>query len=56
MYAFYLLVNGKRHDMRWYGKPTEAVFSLPATEGKLEVVGFAKDTFGEKLVVKVAVD
>ncbi|MGK8436046.1 DUF6270 domain-containing protein [Ectopseudomonas hydrolytica] len=56
MYAFYLLVNGKRHDMRWYGKSSEAVFNLPAIEGKLEVVGFAKDTFGEKLVIKVAVD
>lgn len=56
MYAFYLLVGGKRHDIRWYGKSAEAVFSLPAAEGYMEVVGFAKDTFGEKLVVKVAVD
>lgn len=56
MYAFYLLVGGKRHDMRWYSKSAEAVFSRPVTEGCMEVVGFAKDAFGEKLVVKVTVD
>jgi len=56
MYAFYLLVDGKRHDMRWYDQSAEAVFSLPDTEGRMEVVGFAKDAFGEKLVVKVVVD
>lgn len=55
VYAFYLLVDGKRHDMRWYDKSAAAVFNLPPAEGDMEVVGFAKDAFGEKLVVKVAV-
>ncbi|MCY1339129.1 hypothetical protein D9M68_578980 [compost metagenome] len=56
MYAFYLLVDGKRFDVRWYSESKEVVFSRPTELGALEVVGFAKDIFGEKLIVKVAVD
>ncbi|MCY1449502.1 hypothetical protein D9M71_662410 [compost metagenome] len=56
MYAFYLLVDGKRFDVRWYSESKEVVFSRSTELGALEVVGFAKDIFGEKLIVKVAVD
>lgn len=51
-FAFYLLVDGVRHDARWYEKSPNARFAAPNQPGKLEIVAFYKDEFDEKILSK----
>lgn len=54
-FAFYLLVDGVRHAMRWYEPRSDVHFDLLNVTGKLEVVAFARDRFGMKVSVRVPV-
>ncbi len=51
-FAFYLLVDGVRHETRWYEKSPSARFAIPNQSGKLEIVAFYKDEFDEKVLSK----
>ena len=42
-FAFYLLIDGVRHDVRWYEPSPRARFPIPDTPGELVVVAFYKD-------------
>jgi len=54
-YAFYLLVDGVRHAMRWYETHPEAYFDLLNATGKLEVIAFARDRLGSQVSVRIPV-
>ncbi|GLO14116.1 hypothetical protein PPUJ20028_26980 [Pseudomonas putida] len=47
-FAFYLLVDGDRHDVRWYEALPNACFPIPDTLGELTVIAFYQDSSGEK--------
>lgn len=47
-FAFYLLVDGDRHDVRWYDALPNACFPIPDTFGELTVIAFYQDSSGEK--------
>ncbi|UVL79871.1 DUF6270 domain-containing protein [Pseudomonas putida] len=51
-FAFYLLVDGVRTEVRWYERSRNVRFSVPSESGSLEVVAFYRDEAGDKLVVK----
>lgn len=53
-FAFYLLVDGKREAVRWYEPSATARFDLGGPEkGKLSVVAFAMDPFGNRITSSV---
>lgn len=54
-FAFYLLVNGERHDVRWYEGLPDARFPIPETPGELTVMAFYQDSLGEKASCKCTV-
>lgn len=54
-FAFYLLVNGDRHDVRWYEALPDARFPIPETLGELTVMAFYQDSSGEKVSCKCTV-
>ena len=54
-FAFYLLVNGDRHDVRWYEALPNAHFPIPETLGELTVMAFYQDSLGEKVSSKCIV-
>ena len=54
-YAFYLLIDGVRHAMRWYDPRPEAYFKLMNAKGKLEVIAFARDRLGGQVSVRIPV-
>lgn len=51
-YAFYLMIDGVRHDMRWYEVSPNARFDRPGVLGELQVVAFYRDDLDEKLIAK----
>lgn len=55
-FAFYLYVDGVRHDTRWYEASKNVRFPLPAIAGKLEVRAFYKDIFDEAVTSWVCVN
>lgn len=54
-YAFYLVVNGTRHSARWYTNERSALFHLPQSWDKVEVVGFVKEQSGAAHLDTIAV-
>ena len=50
-FAFYLFVDGVRHDTRWYEASKNVRFPFPSTAKKLEVMAFYKDIFDETVTV-----
>lgn len=54
-FAFYLLVDGDRHDVRWYESLPDARFPIPETLGELTVMAFYQDSSGEKISSKCTV-
>ncbi|MDD2129117.1 DUF6270 domain-containing protein [Pseudomonas sp. 17391] len=55
-FAFYLVVDGVRRDVRWYDASQNARFVAPETYKTLEVMAFYKDIFEEQLSAKCAVE
>ncbi|WP_284384270.1 DUF6270 domain-containing protein [Pseudomonas putida] len=54
-FAFYLHVDGDRHDVRWYEASSNARFPIPDTLGELTVTAFYQDSLGEKISCKCTV-
>ncbi|MGT3070937.1 DUF6270 domain-containing protein [Pseudomonas putida] len=48
-YAFYLVVNGVRHDVRWYDTSPNARFAVPDHISNFEIVAFYKDILEDQL-------
>ncbi|MNW20632.1 hypothetical protein D3C71_2211140 [compost metagenome] len=46
------MIDGVRHDMRWYEVSPNARFDRPGVLGELQVVAFYKDDLDEKLIAK----
>nr|WP_277604173.1 DUF6270 domain-containing protein [Pseudomonas capeferrum] len=42
-FAFYLLIDGNRHDIRWYDASDSARFPVPNQPGELTIAAFYKD-------------
>ncbi|MDD2369648.1 MAG: hypothetical protein PHQ90_10125 [Sulfuricurvum sp.] len=55
-YAFYILVDGVRHTVRWYEQSNEILFETQDLCGKLAVMAFAKDTFGQVVIKKISLN
>lgn len=55
-FSFYLLVDGVRHDVRWYEASKNVRFPLPEISGKLEVMAFYKDIFDETVTSRSCVN
>ncbi|WP_299195355.1 DUF6270 domain-containing protein [uncultured Amphritea sp.] len=55
-YAFYLLVNGQREEIRWYDACCEVIFEIPSVEGKFEILAFVRDVFGGQTSLRVLVE
>lgn len=54
-YAFYLLEEGRRVETRWYEANNQCVFTISEVGRAVEVVGFVKDIFGEKVIIRKAI-
>jgi len=54
-FAFYLVVDGVRRDVRWYDGSQDARFRTPETYKTLEVMAFYKDVFEEQMSAKCTV-
>ncbi|MFG0851055.1 DUF6270 domain-containing protein [Pseudomonas sp. FYR_2] len=54
-FAFYLVVNGSRHEVRWYDTSPSARFELPENTSNLEIVAFYKDILEDQLSAKCSV-
>ncbi|MFJ7812356.1 DUF6270 domain-containing protein [Pseudomonas asiatica] len=54
-FAFYLLVDGNKHDVRWYQASQSARFSIPDTPGELSIMAFYQDSLGERISCKCTV-
>lgn len=48
-FAFYLMIDGDRHDVRWYEASPNARFPIPETLGELTVTAFYQDSLGQKI-------
>jgi len=55
-FAFYLVVDGIRRDVRWYDDSQNARFQAPDIYKTLEVMAFYKDIFEEQLSAKCTVE
>lgn len=55
-FAFYLIVDGVRRDVRWYDASQNARFLAPETYKTLEVMAFYKDVIEEQLSTKCTVE
>lgn len=55
-YAFYLVVNGARHEVRWYDTLPNAKFAIPDDISNLEVVAFYKDILEDQISTKCTVN
>lgn len=55
IFAFYLLVNGKKHDIRWYEASQSVHFPIPDISGELSVMAFYQDSLGEIVSCKCIV-
>ncbi|MDD2123137.1 DUF6270 domain-containing protein [Pseudomonas monteilii] len=55
-FAFYLVVDGVRRDVRWYDASQNARFLAPETYKTLEVMAFYKDVLEEQLSAKCTVE
>ncbi|MFP3861933.1 DUF6270 domain-containing protein [Pseudomonas capeferrum] len=51
-FAFYLYVDGDRHDIRWYDASESARFTKPSTPGELTVSAFYKDYLDQTISLK----
>ncbi|MGE8463281.1 MAG: DUF6270 domain-containing protein [Pseudomonas capeferrum] len=51
-FAFYLYVDGNRHDIRWYDPSESARFLKPSTPGELTVSAFYKDYLDKTITLK----
>lgn len=54
-FAFYFLVDGVRHGVRWYEASPDAQFPVPETPGEYTVIAFFQDSSGEKISSKCTV-
>ncbi|WP_258911407.1 DUF6270 domain-containing protein [Pseudomonas putida] len=54
-FAFYLVVNGSRHSVRWYDTSPNARFEVPNNTSNLEVVAFYKDILEDQMSTKCTV-
>lgn len=54
-YAFYLLVDGKRHSIRWYEPIPEVYFEIGDIKGKFEIVAFLETINGKRTSVRIPV-
>ncbi|PTU52424.1 hypothetical protein DBB42_10310 [Pseudomonas plecoglossicida] len=55
MFAFYLLVDGKKHDIRWYEASQSVHFPIPDISGELSIMAFYQDSLGERVSCKCIV-
>ncbi|WEK29774.1 MAG: DUF6270 domain-containing protein [Candidatus Pseudomonas phytovorans] len=54
-FAFYLVVNGARHTVRWYDASPNARFEVPDNTSNLEIVAFYKDILEDQMSTKCTV-
>jgi hypothetical protein len=54
-YAFYLVLDGQRCDMRWYERSRCIEFPLPRAAGRLEVVAFVRARTGDQFSARTEV-
>jgi hypothetical protein len=54
-FAFYLLLDGERQEVRGYEASQKARFAIPEGDGELEVMAFHKDIFNERVTAKTTV-
>lgn len=55
-FAFYFLVDGVRHGVRWYEASPDAQFPVPEMPGEYTVIAFFQDSSGEKISSKCTVN
>lgn len=54
-FAFYLIVNGTRHTVRWYEAEPSAKFDIPDSIDNLEIIAFYKDILEDQVLAKCSV-
>ncbi|WP_200627017.1 DUF6270 domain-containing protein [Pseudomonas sp. LAM2023] len=54
-FAFYLVVDGARRDVRWYNSSADARFPTPKAYNTLEIMAFYKDILGEHISARCSV-
>ncbi|HHJ1299046.1 MULTISPECIES: DUF6270 domain-containing protein [Pseudomonas] len=54
-FAFYLVVNGARHEVRWYDTSPNARFEVPDQSSSLEIVAFYKDILEDQMSARCTV-
>ncbi|MGN8249259.1 DUF6270 domain-containing protein [Pseudomonas sp. SMV7] len=55
-FAFYFLIDGVRHGVRWYEASPDAQFPIPETPGEYTVIAFFQDSSGAKISSKCPVN
>lgn len=54
-FAFYLVVDGSRHNVRWYDSSPSARFEVPDNTSNLEIVAFYKDILEDQMSTRCTV-
>lgn len=55
LFAFYLLVDGNRSQVKWYDESPHATFDISDDSGKLEVMAFVRDDLGKQVSTRFTV-